>query len=191
MVTTNEPQLEDKDYLSIAIRFEGAWRYMLFGLWKKFGGSILFEHEWHKGEFVMFPDDDFEKYFTSATGLFLAKAVRYFVKAKVNPITLESGALIRAQFLQTKELAKDEKNCYQMMFVGETGGIHCIDFQVEGKNTASSISCDLGSWKVDAPEDSILLEVENLENNEFAPTLLSILYMHKAKCCITRERRIS
>lgn len=175
--------MSSDEYLPISIRFEGAWKYSLsFGFGRE-NCFTNFEHEYHEGEYVLFPGDNFrEEFANSPAGLCLAKSVRFFVKAKLNP-TMIDGRLMRVQMLCTPKNAvgATDPRVYDMTYLDSEGYYHGFDFFIDSSASLSSFYGDIGEWQVEYSEDSFSIEVKDLMDKDLEPSLLAILYMHKAK----------
>ena len=188
-----QKEIED-DYLPISIRFEGAWRYFLSFGWGRYICSGYFDHEYHEGEYVMFPHDSFSiQYKNSPVGLYLAKSVRCFVKAKQNPTTI-NGELARAQFLCTPQnhIGEKDPRVYDMTFsIVDSHRYLSYDFMVEGIGITNSITSELGHWSVETSPDSIDITISGLDDRGLEPTLLAILYMNRAKYHLDQIRKQS
>lgn len=177
-------------FLPISIRFEGAWKYKLSFGWDSYCFDCYFEHEYHDGEYIMIPGERFSlEYRDSPAGIYLAKAVRAFVKAKTNP-TIIDERLCRAQFLCTprNHMGERDPHLYEMTFFDTNSLPHCYDFKVEAVGTTQSITSELGTWLIDNAENSLEMSLKTPDNSGLEPTLLAILNLNRAKFHLDRIR---
>ena len=179
-----------EEFLRISIRFESAWKFSLGFGWDRYYRDCFFEHEYHAGEYVMFPSKNFEdEYRNSPLGLCLAKSVRNFVKAKREPVEIK-GTLMRAQFLSTPVNAYKEIDplYFDITYMDADGKPYGYCFKIEDIYTANSIKSELGEWQVESSPGSLCLEIKNLEDKGLEPSLLAMLYMHKARSYLYKIR---
>ncbi|MBX9691229.1 MAG: hypothetical protein K2Z81_02525 [Cyanobacteria bacterium] len=139
----------------------------------------------------MIPSESFSlEYRDSPAGLYLARSVRAFVKAKRNPTTI-NGELVRAQFLCTPKnhVGETDPHFYHMTFVTVDGLPRSYYFKVEGVGITNSINSELGDWLIDNPENSFEMTIKDLDDRGLEPVLLSILNMNRAKFHLDQIRK--